>query len=113
MESRNERLSPFELGFGLGLLVFGLELRVRGRGLFAGSDHFAQPLFHLVGSLVGERHAQNSIPRHPSFDQFCDSERDDSCLASPGTRQDQQRPGKGVYRVMLSGIESTHRRLAS
>src|SRR5208337_1572761 len=64
------------------------------------------PLFHLVGSFVGERHRQDVLGWDwPGFDQIGNPVGDDAGLAAAGSCQDQQRPFRLFYRSALLGIK--------
>ena len=66
-----------------------------------------QPLSHLPGRLVGERHRHDAarIDAH-HLDQIGDAVSDDPGLAAAGTGQDEERPLNGLGGCALSGIKT-------
>ena len=71
-------------------------------------EHFAQPLLHFVGGLVGKRHPEDAVARNTRFDQMGNPVRDDAGLAGAGPRQHQQRAGQRVDGSGLIWIQTTH-----
>ena len=74
------------------------------------TNHLAKPFFHLVGSFVGERHAEDSLTGNSRFDELGDAKRNHSRLASSRTGQNQHGAGKRIDGVELIWIETTHER---
>ena len=106
MERRNGRGVIYFLfaAVGFGFSRFGFPLSVET------TDHLAKPFFHLVGSFVGERHAENSLARNSRFDELGNAERNHSCLARASAGQNQHWPRERVDGIELIWVEATHGR---
>jgi len=83
--------------------------RVERRDLRPGLELLADPrrhaLAHLVGRLVGKRHAQDAVGPCAAADQLGDAEGDDAGLAGPCPGQHQQRTRQGQHGFKLGRIE--------
>ncbi len=72
------------------------------------AEHFASPLLHLGGRLVGERDGQDSLRGSAMADQFGDAVRDNARLARARAGEDEKRAGERLHRFALRGIEMCH-----
>jgi len=63
---------------------------------------------HLLGGLVGEGHGKNSVGTDPISDEIGDSERNDPRFAGARPGKYQKWTRKGIYCILLRGIEFGH-----